>query len=151
MIVKIIADKEDKEMIKITLPDVIRNNILNNTACPKARLDKYYMNKQFNVKKKRNVCVDDLIDSLNVLFSSIDEKEFWNKFLTNNGEHILPVEIKGRITKFSLPKKIEDAVVEFLMCLAGLVTDPLFCYTTLEEDEELTEEVLYKTKTVPVM
>jgi hypothetical protein len=121
------------------------NLMLSKTKCPKDRIDRY-----FDLKTNEFLLDIDSDDNFEVekkwldqIFASLTEEEFMDKF----GKAI-PAEAHQIVTEeYGVPKKDEWFVALSIVNIAGFISNPVFCYRTIEEDIEAGDCIVYTVRT----
>lgn len=121
----------------VKLHKEIVRNIQENTKCPKDRLDKYISDDIFSYKISNlgTEEINKIIESAENISNNMCVKDFIMTILTDNGKDMMPTKMhKLMKDKYALKDNIEWFVSLMFINIGGLITEPEFCYRTIDED-----------------
>lgn len=122
----------------VEVNDTIKTVILEKTKCPKDRLPTYFDNNVYFYNISANVTsITEIIDAAEHIANNMSTDEFIQTILTDNGKDMMPAIMHNIMqTKYELKDEVEWFVSLLFVNLGGLITQPAFCYRTIEEDME---------------
>ena len=123
----------------IEVNETIAKTILENTKCPKDRIDSYFSNNtsHYTISNLSDEELADIITTAENIANNLETNEFISTILTNNGRDMMPAKIHEMMqTKYGLRDNVEWFVALIFVNLGGLITQPEFCYRSMQEDME---------------
>lgn len=135
--IKIGKRTESYTELLIKVNDVISKMIQDNTRCPKNKLSNYFSNNVFSYKisNLEEIETNEIIKTAENIANNMNTKEFIMTILTNNGKDMMPAKMHELMqNKYHLKDNIEWFVSLMFVNLGGLITQPEFCYRSIEED-----------------
>lgn len=123
----------------IEVNETIAKTILENTKCPKDRIDSYFSNNtsHYTISNLSDEELTDIITTAENIANNLETNEFISTILTNNGRDMMPAKMHEMMqTKYGLRDNVEWFVALIFVNLGGLITQPEFCYRSMQEDME---------------
>ena len=123
----------------IEVNETIAKTILENTKCPKDRIDSYFSNNtsHYTISNLSDEELADIITTAENIANNLETNEFISTILTNNGRDMMPAKMHEMMqTKYGLRDNVEWFVALIFVNLGGLITQPEFCYRSMQEDME---------------
>lgn len=123
----------------IEVNETIAKTILENTKCPKDRIDSYFSNNtsHYTISNLSDEELADIITTAENIANNLETNEFISTILTNNGRDMMPAKMHEMMqTKYGLKDNVEWFVALIFVNLGGLITQPEFCYRSMQEDME---------------
>lgn len=123
----------------IEVNETIAKTILENTKCPKDRIDSYFSNNtsHYTISNLSDEELADIIATAENIANNLETNEFISTILTNNGRDMMPAKMHEMMqTKYGLRDNVEWFVALIFVNLGGLITQPEFCYRSMQEDME---------------
>lgn len=123
----------------IEVNEIIAKTILENTKCPKDRIDSYFSNNtsHYTISNLSDEELADIITTAENIANNLETNEFISTILTNNGRDMMPAKMHEMMqTKYGLRDNVEWFVALIFVNLGGLITQPEFCYRSMQEDME---------------
>lgn len=123
----------------IEVNETIAKTILENTKCPKDRIDSYFSNNtsRYTISNLSDEELADIIITAENIANNLETNEFISTILTNNGRDMMPAKMHEMMqTKYGLKDNVEWFVTLIFVNLGGLITQPEFCYRSMQEDME---------------
>lgn len=123
----------------IEVNETIAKTILENTKCPKDRIDSYFSNNtsRYTISNLSDEELADIITTAENIANNLETNEFISTILTNNGRDMMPAKMHEMMqTKYGLKDNVEWFVTLIFVNLGGLITQPEFCYHSIQEDME---------------
>lgn len=128
-------------ILRAKISDNISNLIRENTNCPKDRLEEYISNDNIFYYPIQSSIDFDIVEFQNIIeniANNIDEETFINHILKNDRKFTDPASMHNIMQEeYNLKEDdIEWYTSLFFISLGGLLTNPEFCYRSIEEDIE---------------
>ena len=123
----------------IEVNETIAKTILENTECPKDRIDSHFSNNtsHYTISNLSDEELTDIITTAENIANNLETNEFISTILTNNGRDMMPAKMHDMMqTKYGLKDNVEWFVALIFVNLGGLITQPEFCYRSMQEDME---------------
>ena len=123
----------------IEVNETIAKTILENTKCPKDRIDSYFSNNtsHYTISNLSDEELTDIITTAENIANNLETNEFISTILTNNGRDMMPAKMHEMMqTKYGLKDNVDWSVALIFVNLGGLITQPEFCYRSMQEDME---------------
>ncbi len=124
----------------IRMSDPITDIIRRSTKCPSDRIGNYIApdgSIYFSYKNEERASIDASIPVFMHIANEMPQNELLRTILTDNSRDMMPAEMHRIMReRYGLHDDIEWYVSLMFLKVGGLITEPLFCYRTIEEDIE---------------
>lgn len=132
--------KKEYTQLLIKVHDDILSAIKQYTKCPSDRLSNYLTQNGeviFNMGTLEENEFNELIKTIENIANNMETKDLFMKLLTNNGKDMMPANMhKIMSEEYGLTDEIEWFTSLIFISIGGLITQPEFCYRSIEEDIE---------------
>lgn len=137
--IEIGKESEDCVELLVAVNDTIAKTIYENTKCPKEKLNEYISDNIFPymISNLGEIENKKIIETAENIANNMSTEEFINTILTDEGKDMMPAKMHEIMqNKYCLKGDVEWFLVLMFINLGGLITQPEFCYRSIEEDME---------------